>query len=135
MTATAAPCTSLYKPVEVDHPVDIGPPPDDHFDPRTLWWRHERFHRQAMHDPPRLFPLFIAERDKVQRDWLAEPPDAAAAFTDADGLLERWTAAVSAEDRRDRRPWWVRRYWRERHERAAATLSDSAPFQTGFGGA
>ena len=113
-TATAAPCTSLFKPVSVSEPVDLGPAPGDRYDPRTVWWRHERLHRAALRDPARA--SFIAERDRVQRQWLEHPPASADAFAEADELLERWTAEVG--EPADVRPWWVRRYWRERDERA-----------------
>jgi secernin len=117
-TGTAAPCTSLFKPFRVEEPADIGPEPDDRFDPRTLWWRHERLHRCAMRDPATAFELFAAERDGVQQRWLSEPPESAAALAEADHLLERWTADVEDAVDRDVRPPWVRHYWRVRERRA-----------------
>ncbi|MGA7988025.1 MAG: C69 family dipeptidase [Candidatus Dormiibacterota bacterium] len=125
VTGTAAPCTSIYKPVRVDRPVDLGPAPNDHFDDRTLWWRHERLHRTAMFDPPVTVPQFAAQRDAVEHRWLADPPKSQDAFREADGLLDQWTAAVSSQRPRDRRPMWVRRYWRERAERAGLPNVDT----------
>ncbi len=118
VTATAAPCTSLYKPVRVDHPVDLGAAPDDHDDGGSLWWRHERLHRAAMRDPSSAFPVFAAERDAVEATWRREPPVSEDAFAEGDALLERWTDAVERAVRRDTRPWFVRRYWRTRAARA-----------------
>jgi secernin len=119
VTATAAPCTSLFKPVRAGSPLDLGPEPSDRYDPAALWWRHERLHRLAMRDPAAAFPLFQPERDQVQLRWLAEPPEPAAAFAEADELLARWTAAVTAQiGDRDTRPAWARRYWQKRAERA-----------------
>ena len=118
VTGTAAPCTSLFKPIRVDRPVDLGPAPDDHFDERTLWWRHERLHRQALLDAENTLPAFTAERDEVERRWLAEPPGGAAAFAEADRLLGLWTARVEALGVSDARPLWVRRYWQVRDHRA-----------------
>ena len=118
VTGTAAPCTSLFKPIRVDQPVDLGPAPDDRFDERTLWWRHERLHRQALLDAENALPAFIAERDEVERRWLAEGPGGAAAFAEADRLLGLWTARVEALGVSDVRPLWVRRYWHVRDDRA-----------------
>lgn len=106
-TGTAAPCLSLFKPVRPEDPID--PAPDE-----GLWWRHERLHRMAMRDPSRV--RFLPERDALERRWLAEPPTSAEAFALGDELLERWTAELGEPD--DRRPWWVRRYWRERERTA-----------------
>ena len=39
VTATAAPCTSLYKPVQVTSPLDLAPEPSDRYDPAALWWQ------------------------------------------------------------------------------------------------
>ena len=120
VTATAAPCTSLFKPVHVQGPLDLGPAPTDRFDPRTLWWRHELLHRSAIRDPGAAM-RFTAERDEVERRWLMDPPSSASAFEQADELLRRWTEGLPAIS--DARPWWVRRYWAERDRRAGLDLA------------
>jgi dipeptidase len=115
VTATAAPCTGLFKPVRVDEPVALGPTPTDRADARSLWWRHERFSRHVLKNPAELWPRFADERDQVERRWLADPPDPAKAFAEGDALLERWTQAVSARRVKDVRPWWVRWHWARRN--------------------
>ncbi len=120
VTATAAPCTALFKPVSVEVPIDLGPTPSDRFDPAALWWRHEELHRHVLAAPSVGYPVLQAERDAVQARWLAAPPAPADAFAEADGLLARWTAAVARlAAGADQRPAWVRRYWRTRNQRAA----------------
>ncbi len=118
VTGTAAPCTSLFKPVSIDAPIDLGPVPGDHDDRRSLFWRHERLHRMVMRDPERLLPLFSAERDAVEARWAKEPPDSARAFAEGDRLLAEWTAEVLRAPRRDTRPLYARRYWKVRDSRA-----------------
>jgi secernin len=127
VTATAAPCTGLFKPVRVGHPLDLGPAPSDRFDRASLWWRHERLHRAVMRDPARLLPRFAGERDEVERGWLAAPPEPAAAFAEADELLDRWTAAVAGEDGGDTRPWYARRYWEARNRSAGVPQTAAVP--------
>jgi secernin len=111
-TGTSAPCTSLFKPVRVDEPVDLGPRPANTDDPATLWWHHERLHRSVARDPGALLPRFSHERDRVEAAWFAEPPDAATAFATARSLEDRWTADVEAARTNDVRPLRVRRQWR-----------------------
>jgi dipeptidase len=129
VTATAAPCTGLFKPVRVDTPVAMGPVPDDRDDGCSLWWRHERLHRRAMFDPAVALPLFTAERDAVERRWIAERPSSREAFDEGDELLARWTAAVEAVVQRDARPWYVRRRWAAR-----ASMAHPAEAMTRSGG-
>ncbi len=118
-TGTSAPCLSLYKPVAVERPVDLGPMPGAVMDMRCYWWRFERFQRRVMVDPGTARPRFIPERDEVEAAWFARPPASAAAFREADRLVQDWEARLEGLELRDRRPWWVRRYWRRRNRRAA----------------
>jgi hypothetical protein len=116
-TGTAAPCCGVFKPVQVDQPVDVGLPSDT-ADADSLWWRHERLHRSVLRDPTRLLALFSDERGDIERRWIAEPPGSAAAFVEGNRLLAEWTRRVERERVTDTRPPWARRYWRTRSRRA-----------------
>lgn len=121
VTATAAPCTSLFKPVNVTEPLDLGVPPTDRADD-SLWWMHERFHRLVVQNPAVAMPVFAHERDSLEVAWRAHPPDPAAAFAQHHALLEKWTPAVAeAVGDRDVRPAFVRRYWAKRSRWAGVT--------------
>lgn len=125
-TATAAPCTGLFKPVAIDDPLDLGPEPGDRFDARCLWWRHELLHRRALTHPERLLAPITPARDEVEARWLLDPPRPQDAFAEAEELLSAWTDAVwssALHDMADTRPAWVRRYWRIRNERAGLPSS------------
>lgn len=117
-TGTASPCASLFKPVRVENPLDLGPAPTDRADTASLWWRGEALARRVARDPERLLPLFAKERDDLEAAWLASPPPPAEAFAEGDRRLADWTARVAAADGRDLRPLWARRYWTTRNARA-----------------
>jgi hypothetical protein len=59
-------------------------------------------------------PLFVEQRDKLEAQWVAEHPDAQAAWNEASGLLEEWTRTVQARHVVDTRPLYVRCYWSRR---------------------
>jgi dipeptidase len=122
VTGTASPCTSLFKPVRVEDPLEIGPVPTDRADDVSLWWRHERFSRRVLANPAELRSMFEKARDQTETRWLENPPDSRAAFCEGDSLLAEWTELVAARNVKDVRPWWVRRYWARRD--AWAGLSD-----------
>lgn len=115
VTATAAPCTGIFKPVAVDTPVDYGAGAKD-IAGDSLWWRHQRFQRQVMRNPGELSPIFTPERIDVETAWLTRPPSSREAFDTASKLLENWTKAVVSIDVPDTRPIWTRRYWDKRNK-------------------
>ena len=130
VTATSAPCTSLFKPVRVNEPANLGADPTNRFDPESVWWRHERLHRLVLRDHSGSTARFVAARDRTEATWLAEPPSTAAAFAQADKLEGQWRADLVAADLPDRRPGWLRSLWSELDETAqldfSAELSASA---------
>lgn len=109
VTGTSGNCVSIFKPVflGVDLP-DIGPYPDEHFDPRSLWWKHELLHRRAMADFEHLVPEirqdfdrledeFLAQADGVQEGTLAEKKDFMDyCFQKAMAATEAWIACLRA---------------------------------------
>ena len=110
-TATSAPCTSLFKPVDLGAPLDLGPRPMNVFDRRSPWWRHELLHRKTMTSHAVLLARYRSERDRTEAQWIADPPSSAEAFERADHLEAAWLADVSTSVA-DTRPWWVGRWWR-----------------------
>lgn len=111
VTATAAPCTSLFKPLRIHEPADIGPAPTNRFDPATTWWAHELLHRATMADHAALVARYADARDRTEAAWLADPPDTAEAVAAAGALESSWLADVRAASPPDRRPRWLRRKW------------------------
>lgn len=117
-TATAAPCTGVFKPVRVTEPVDLGPTPTDRFDAATLWWRHEVVHRRALRGYACSTPAFARERDALERDWVAAPPSTADALAVAEEVTTRWNASMAGLV--DARPDYVR--WRADADAHAASM-------------
>jgi dipeptidase len=122
-TGCADPAFAPFVPLRVDRPVGEDAYPttgvDNRRDDRSLWWRHERLHRRALRDWARAEAVIAADRDRLEREWLAEPPTTEEALATGDRVRERWWPGVEQVTRRDVRPWWLRRRW-ESFERAAA---------------
>ncbi len=116
-TGTSAPCTSIFKPVGVDEPIELGPAPTNRYQHESLWWRHERLHRATMADWAALLPRYRHARDRTETAWLADPPSSAEAFAAARDLEAAWLDDVS-EVASERRPIWLRRLWRSLDRKA-----------------
>lgn len=134
VTATAAPCLSLFKPVVFGSDVPpMGPPLTGCFDERTLWWSHERLHRSALTGSLLQFVDAIAEERDVleaefrahidevltQNDRQAVPNAVATCWRRAEEAVHRWQALVrtraSQGDRYDLA-------WAEMNEQAGVDL-------------
>lgn len=125
VTATAAPCTSIFKPLWLDTPLPdaVGPAPTGAYDPHTLFWRHERLHRAVLADYPARSALLTAERDALEQEFVAgalaiadRPADERAEFViacwaRADAAEARWLAQIEAMPPRGRTPMLYRRTW------------------------
>jgi len=72
-SATAAPCTSLFKPVWMDIEIpNMGSEPDGVYNSDTLFWRHEEFHRTTILEYASLAPIFSEERNEIESDFVSQ---------------------------------------------------------------
>jgi dipeptidase len=102
MTGSAAPCTSLFKPVlfETGLPPQ-GPAPTDHFDGESSWWRHEPFHRAMLRDFEAVLHSLEDERDDLEAGFVARI-DASVDYRPSvleHAVAECWREAGAAEAR------------------------------------
>jgi dipeptidase len=117
LTATSAPCTSTFHPVRIDRPVDqaatFGSDPTNRYDAASRWWAHERLHRRVLRDHETSLATFAAERDALEREWVAAPPASEVAFATSAVAEQRWLAALMAADIGDVRPPWLVDLWQD----------------------
>ena len=105
-TATAAPCTSLFKPLWVDAAAahglpDTGPQPDGRCDPHALFWRHEELHRLTLLDYPARSALYAPAREALEAEFVEKALECAPAPAAERAALsaELFAAADEAEAR------------------------------------
>lgn len=129
LTGTSAPCTGVFKPVWFERPVlpDIGPTPNGAFNPATLWWHHETFHRSILLDYPVRSKIFRQQKDELENSLLETaqnvPIENRAALTES--AFERtrsatadWTEWVQDSPIQERGKWVYRRYWEKQNHKA-----------------
>jgi dipeptidase len=69
VTATASPCTTVFKPVWMDTSLpDMGPAPTDEYDPNSMFWRHELLHRATIADYEARIATYAADRDALEKE-------------------------------------------------------------------
>ncbi|NLG71245.1 MAG: peptidase U34 [Chloroflexi bacterium] len=123
-TATAAPCTSLFKPVWIDAALpDTGPAPAGRYDEASLFWRHEALHRAVLRDFDLRLSTFAEERDELEREFVQQalemahcPVEEREAFVQecferAESAERRWLERVQAQPAGRRLNWLYERAW------------------------
>lgn len=129
VTGTSGICTSIFKPVflggaGLPSTSGLDVEPTGTYDPRTLWWRHERLHRQVIRDYATRMPLYREERDTLEASFLREAEEmvtryreaspaeraeplrafSASCFERAAAATERWVDVVTNTPVRHRPP-------------------------------
>jgi dipeptidase len=137
VTASAAPCLSIFKPVLFGTAPPAEPSPlTDRFNPAQRWWRHELLHRRALADYARHARAISGERDElearfaasVSRALEAEAPEpalqevVARCWREADEAEARWFAALARAPAGASPGEAYAASWRE-HDRIAAVPS------------
>ena len=74
VTATSAPCLSVFKPVFVDLPLPWRYPERRRMDFRSehLWWQHELLHRAFLFRYERYIDEFSAERNELESEFVRD---------------------------------------------------------------
>ncbi len=71
VTGTAAPCTSIFKPVWLDAELpDTGPTPSGTYDSAALFWQHEALHRATLQDYAARSAQYQSERDALEHGFV-----------------------------------------------------------------
>ncbi len=71
LTGTAAPCTSIYKPVWLESGLpEKGVEPTGIYDHNALFWKHEDLHRLILNDYANRIKYFQPFRDKLEAEFM-----------------------------------------------------------------
>ncbi len=130
VTATSAPCTSVFKPLWFEGGVPTtGPQPRGQYDPASLWWRHEDLHRATLVDYARLHGLYRDEQLLLEERFRVLAAQATTAqqresvsltaYAETAEAEQRWTGSVRAAAGRPSAPGLFGRAWRS-FDKAAA---------------
>jgi secernin len=128
-TGTSAPCTGILKPVWFEGNVvpDLGPKPDGIFNPKTLWWHHEKLHRNVLLDYPKRMAAFKKERDDLERLYIKQAlnTENGSRFDLSETIFEqayekttKWTTLVENLPIQSKGRVFYKRYWNEKNKKA-----------------
>jgi secernin len=131
VTATSAPCLSIFKPVWIDAGLpDLGPKPQGTYDPESLWWQHEALVREVLKDYPARNALFSEERRSLEADFIDQaetyrrlPADERAAltancFARSREATARWYERVKAAPQTGRHNFLFTKAWKTFNKQA-----------------
>lgn len=126
VTATASPCTSVFKPLWIDASLpDMGSPPADEYDPHrpSLFWQHEILHRATLADYQHRIVAYADPRDELEKNFVegalarAAAPQAERAKFSADCFAEafemesKWYEAVKQIPAQPKGAWLYNYAW------------------------
>lgn len=107
VTATAAPCTSIFKPVWLGNDLPLNEPaPTGEYNAATLFWRHEALHRATLRDYATSIAAYCDEHDALEKQFVADALKcdasqrasfSARCFAQADASEAQWLSKIQSE--------------------------------------
>jgi len=126
LTGTSAPCTSLFKPVWLDAGMPgTGPRLNGTYDETTLFWLHERLHREILRDYATRIKV-VHEKQQIFEQEMIEKVSAAqtipagpryelsvSAFREAETIEAHWLTQVYEEQIQNRNSFLYNSAWNQ----------------------
>lgn len=144
VTGTAAPCTSLFKPVFIEAGLpDIGSTPSNKYDTQSLWWLHERIHRSILEDYQTRIRVIQPDIQHYEEKWIkkvletitrvtSQPPEqrveilrqlSKAAFDEALEIEKNWINDLRKVPIKKRSGgFYYRKLWKKENKKAEIPL-------------
>lgn len=132
-TGTAAPCTSVFKPIRFEGEVlpGLGIEPGSRFDPNSMWWHHEQLHRRMLLNYPDRIIRYTAERDELESLLMQDAAEISAgtgaeytqqAFARAADFTDQWIRNLKDHPAVNRTRWLYRQYWKKQNNKAGILI-------------
>jgi dipeptidase len=132
-TGTAAPCTSVFKPIWFEGEVlpALGLEPGKRFDPKSLWWHHEQLHRGMLLNYPAWIKPYSAERDALENLLMQDAAKISCgsragftqnAFIRVMDFTDQWIRNLRDHLAVNRTRWIYRQYWKKQNRKAGIFL-------------
>ncbi len=132
-TGTSAPCTGIFKPIRFGDDIlpDLGPPPGEKFDPTTLWWQHERLHRNILNDYSARLTKYTVERNKLETSFIEQANTRGAdgffdltceAFQSSREMTDKWIMEYQDTQVENKPGFVYNQYWKKQNRTAGIMI-------------
>lgn len=123
VTATSAPCISMFKPIWFDKEVVpyLGKKLTDVYDDNSFWWRHEILHREVLKNYTQRVGIIEKERNNFENNLINRVYDSnkkgfeisKTAFEEHKLLIEKWIAEVKEIQLKNSYNFFYKTYWKK----------------------
>lgn len=131
VTASSAPCLSLFKPLKLSQDDLFDFVPGKEFERDSYWWKHEDFHRRFLLDYRTWIGEYSAERDQIEEKFMnlfhqdVHPELAIQIWEDvksqSETFLSKWSAKLAPTRVSVKNPLYLNA-WNKMNREAKITL-------------